>query len=227
MEMVLVSDRTTIAERLHAMVASDLRPVRRRWSPAHRLVLLAPLAVVGARLAERAYGRSDLAMLGVVNAWGLSAIQWVLGLIVLGVALRLAVPGHTVSRRTVLVTLASAVVAISAITAITYLLHPTVPRPGRYWHVWYYCVTGSLQLSLPLLILSTILVARSFPTNPAGIGALCGLGAGVVTDAGWRLTCWVSAPAHVLGAHFVAVALAGLSGAVLSSVLDRWRWRSR
>ncbi len=43
--------------------------------------------------------------------------------------------------------------------------------------------------------------------------------AGLMADAGWRLFCHFSEPAHVLGAHLLAIIAAGLCGAVLAPVL--------
>ncbi len=42
-----------------------------------------------------------------------------------------------------------------------------------------------------------------------------------MADAGWRLFCHFSAPAHVFGAHIAAVAASGLAGAVLAVQLAR------
>jgi hypothetical protein len=55
------------------------------------------------------------------------------------------------------------------------------------------------------------------------VGALVGLGAGLVTDAGWRTFCHVSDPWHVLSAHLAAVlALCG-TGAAAAAVLSHHR----
>ena len=43
--------------------------------------------------------------------------------------------------------------------------------------------------------------SRAFPLRPRIAGALYGLGAGLMADAGWRLFCHFSNPAHVFGAH--------------------------
>lgn len=46
-----------------------------------------------------------------------------------------------------------------------------------------------------------VLAARAYPTRPVVAGALLGLGAGLMANAGWRLFCHFSEPAHVLSAH--------------------------
>lgn len=47
-------------------------------------------------------------------------------------------------------------------------------------------------------------------------GAVLGLGAGLMADAGWRLFCHFSEPGHVLPAHLGGVVLAMVAGILLS-----------
>ncbi|HUQ88064.1 MAG TPA: NrsF family protein, partial [Vicinamibacterales bacterium] len=58
------------------------------------------------------------------------------------------------------------------------------------------------------------LAARAYPTRPAIAGALLGLGAGLMADAGWRIFCHFSEPAHVLSAHLAAVLMSTLIGSL-------------
>jgi len=46
-----------------------------------------------------------------------------------------------------------------------------------------------------------VLAARAYPTRPVVAGALLGVGAGLMANAGWRLFRHFSEPAHVLSAH--------------------------
>jgi hypothetical protein len=64
--------------------------------------------------------------------------------------------------------------------------------------------------------LGSVLAARAYPTRPALAGALIGLGAGLIADAGWRIFCHFSEPAHVLSAHLAAVVISAVIGAVVS-----------
>jgi len=50
--------------------------------------------------------------------WGLSGLQWTIGLLVLAIALRRAIPGYAMSRRSVSIACAGAVVATLAITGV-------------------------------------------------------------------------------------------------------------
>ena len=83
------------------------------------------------------------------------------------------------------------------------------------------CFAGSLASALPLVALAGALAARAFPLRPAVAGALYGLGAGLIADAGWRLFCEFGAPSHVLVAHLGAVVAASGTGAALALVLAR------
>jgi len=70
------------------------------------------------------------------------------------------------------------------------------------------------------------LAARAFPLRPRLAGALYGIGAGLMADAGWRLFCHFSGPAHVLGAHTLGVIVTGLLGTVWATRLFRSRHHS-
>jgi hypothetical protein len=73
--------------------------------------------------------------------------------------------------------------------------------------------------ALPAVALASILAARAYPLRPAVAGALLGLGAGLMADAGWRLFCHFSEPAHVLSAHLGGVLLSMCLGAVMAKRL--------
>ena len=77
------------------------------------------------------------------------------------------------------------------------------------------CVAGLLTSALPAIAGAAVLATRAFPTRPTVVGALAGLGAGLMADAGWRLFCHYSEPTHVLGTHLTAVMLASIAGALL------------
>ena len=220
----MTSADMTTHERVRRIVAQDLRPVRPLPRPGRRALVAVPVALLVAVLAAFRYGpRDDFNRLGAIVTWGFSGLQWTVGLLVLALALRQAIPGYGVSRRVLLTVGALAASAILTITAVTYRAHPTFVPPSLAWPMWYLCFLGPLEFGTPLLIVASILAARAFPTNPAAVGALCGLAAGVVADSGWRLTCWITVPAHVLGTHALAVAAMVICGAALGTLIDRLR----
>jgi Negative regulator of sigma F len=221
MEARTVNSAATTQQRVRRAIADDLRPVRPLWSPLRRVIVLLPVAIVLALFAASKYGpRKDAALLGGLVTWGLSSLEWTLGLLLLGVGLRHAVPGYGMSRRRLVILCGVTVAVILSITFVTYAIHPTFVPTTRQWRVWTLCVLGPLEFGVPLLLVASVLSARAFPTRPAAVGALCGFAAGIVVDSGWRLTCWISDPTHVFGAHFLALTAMVAIGAGLSTAID-------
>jgi len=214
---------TDTRDRVRRIVAADLRPVRPLWSPARRALLLWPFALLLAVLASLTYGlREDAGQLGPALTWGASAIEWLLGLMVIAVALRHAVPGTEGGYRRFVCWCALAVIVVSVTTVVTYTAHPTFVPPSGGWPVWRACVIGPLEYSVPLLIVAIVLVLRSFPTYPVLSGTLAGLGAGLAIDSGWRLTCSFTSLQHVFGAHGLAFMAVTLVGALVGGGVDRY-----
>jgi hypothetical protein len=105
-------------------------------------------------------------------------------------------------------------------TLLTARMAPmTVPQ--GLWVRWAWeCFGMAAIVGAPVLAAVGWLAARALPARPAVAGALYGLGAGLVADAGARLFCWVSEPAHVLLSHGAAIlALSGL-GAAMALLVD-------
>jgi hypothetical protein len=113
-----------------------------------------------------------------------------------------------------------------AVTFVTWRGSATVVPPGHVALFWTVCFTRPVMIGFPVMAIALALAWRAYPLRAALVGALAGLGAGLMTDAGWRTFCHVSDPVHVLSAHLAAVlALAG-AGAVIATLLARRRSRS-
>ncbi len=218
----MISAQATHDRVVHA-VAADLRPVRPLLSPARRAAALIPVALVVAAVAFKSYGRADLRQLGPAITWGLSAVQWALGLLILALAFREATPGSALSRRVLWLVGIATSVLIVVITLITFAAHPTFTPRSTTLMLDYLCVVGSVLSGLPLLAIAAFFAVRAFPTTPVRAGGLCGLATGVVVDSGWRLTCWITTPAHVLTAHVLAVAGLMACGAIVVGGWDKLR----
>ena len=108
------------------------------------------------------------------------------------------------------------IVLAIAVTLASWEASPVILQRG-WWTVWVLCLSGSAATALPVVALASVLVARAYPTRPAVAGLLLGIGAGVIADAGWRMFCHFSEPAHVLSAHLGGVAVAALAGLVASA----------
>ena len=92
-----------------------------------------------------------------------------------------------------------------AVTFVTWQGSATVVPPGRVGLYWTVCFTRPVLIGFPVMAIALALAWRAYPLRAALVGALAGLGAGLMTDAGWRTFCHVSDPVHVLSAHLAAV----------------------
>jgi hypothetical protein len=207
---------------LREAIARDLQPVRPLARPAVRALWLSPLALVLLVASAAAFGlRRDSPSLGIVLTWGASIVQMILGLALIAAALREAVPGTSLTRRALGIAFATAAIAVATVTWATWTVSPTRIVPWAVLYVWRVCFGATILTALPALAFSGWLVARAFPLRPRFAGALFGLGSGLLADAGWRLFCHFSDPAHVFGAHTAAVALVCVLGVVTASSLTR------
>jgi hypothetical protein len=213
-----------LPDTLRAVIEPDLRPVRPLPQPEVRLAWVTPWAVLLLVLAVVLFGlRQDARALGPFLTWGASALQMTLGLVVVLAALREAVPGTTLPRRVIGVVAGTAAIAVVGLTWLTWSTSPTTIRPAAVTFVWRVCVVGSMLTALPVLAVSGWLVARAFPLRPRLAGALYGLGAGLMADAGWRLFCHYSDPLHVFGAHTLAVVVTMVVGMLVAVRVRRDR----
>lgn len=213
---------------LRAAIAADLRAVHPLPPPAVRAAWLAPIAVILLGAAAIVFGiRPDARRLGWMLTWGASSLETLLALALVIVALREAVPGTTLSRRALMAAFAGAIGAAAAITWLTWSTSPIrLGRdPGAF--VWRVCFGATLASAMPPLAVCAALVARAFPLRPAVAGALYGLASGLMADAGWRIFCHFSDPAHVFGAHIAAVAVTTILGAFTAHALSRSSARFR
>ena len=216
------NDISIVPPALRSAIEADLRPVQPLASPWRRVLWLAPVALVLLVISAAVFGlRVDSPDLGLPLTWGASILQMLVGLAVMGFALREAVPGTLLTRRTAGLVLATGIVLILAITWTTWATSQTFVPPRINTAVWVICVLGTIVGALPALLIAAWLVRRAYPLRPALAGALYGLGAGLLSDAGWRLFCHFSDPNHVVGAHMLAVLMVAVAGAGLAKVLNR------
>jgi len=210
---------------LHRHLGS-LGPVAPLWTPVRRAQMLTPLVILVTVASPLLLGvRLDLAAYAPVMTWGLTALQTFLGVWLLILGLEEAIPGRNVSTPRLGSTAVLAAALLIAITLLTDSASHTRVPIGREFSWWLECIIGSMVLAAPLLLTATVLAARAFSTRPAVTGALCGLSADLLADAGWRLNCRVSDPTHVIGAHALAVVGTVALGVALACLVDLRRWR--
>jgi hypothetical protein len=209
-------------------IVSTLAPVRPLARPSRRILILVPLGLVLAATAPMVNGtRGDLAAQAPFLTWGVTAVQSLLGLWLLALGFREAVPGCNVSSRALGLASAFTAMLVVTVTLLTNAASPTVVPVGREWRDWIECVVAPTLLGAPFMIVATLMAVRAFPTRPAIAGGLCGLSAGLLSDAGWRLSCWISNPVHIAESHAVAMLILAAAGALLAVAIDAHRWRPR
>ena len=169
--------------------------------------------------------RGDAPVLGAWWSWGVSILQLLAGLLIVGLALREAVPGLGLSGRALLAALVGGAVVVVGVTLGTFTVSPTAGPPGTQWPFFGTCLRHSALLGAPAVVVAGWLAARALPLRPWLTGALYGLGAGLMTDAAWRLFCNVSSPGHVLSAHGGAVLALTLLGMAVATGAERLRGR--
>jgi hypothetical protein len=212
---------------LRDAIRSDLDGVRHLRSPGIRALALAPLAAATLVCAVLVFSlRRDASVLGVSLTWGASALQALLGLWLIALALRNAVPGREVRLRA-FVTAMAIVLGFSAVLTLQTWRTSPVGLRNAWAQISAICFAGTWVTALPLLAGAVLLVARAYPTRPWATGLLAGLGAGAAADAGWRLFCHFSQPAHVFWSHTAGMIAAGVAGAVLSNAFASHRQSRR
>lgn len=208
-------------------IVGSLTPVRPLPTPSQRVWTIVPLGLLLAATAPLVNGqRGDLGDYAPLLTWGATGLQALVGLWLLALGFREAVPGRNLSWRALALATALTTSLLLGVTLVTNAASATVVPAGREWQYWAECVFWPMALGAPFMILATLMAVRAFPTRPAITGALCGMSAGLLSDAGWRLSCWISEPTHIVGSHgLAALALAG-AGSLLAVAADVPRWSS-
>jgi hypothetical protein len=211
----------SVPTELRAQLAANYRAVKPLPSPLARAMWVAPFAAL-ALLAPPTYFnvRSDVHQLGWMLGWGASLLQAGLGFIVIAAALRESVPGRAWTAPALTAWIVIPIAVVLAVTLASWQLS-LMPLQRRFWFVGAVCLSSSAATALPVVAMANVLAARAYPTRPAIMGLLLGLGAGLVADAGWRMFCHFSEPSHVLPAHAGGVAAAAIIGAALAVTLGK------
>lgn len=221
-----MTQTTQMPAALRDRLAADYHPVRPLAAPSARMLWLLPVATLALLAAPVVFDvRADAVRLGWLGLWGASGLQVVMGLALMVAALREAVPGRGWTATASALWLAVPLAFVVLVTLNSWQSSPALVRNG-WWFVGVLCFGGSFASGLPVVALASVLAARAYPTRPALAGALLGLGAGLVADAGWRVFCHFSEPAHVLSAHVGAVVMSMLAGSWLASAICRVPRRS-
>jgi hypothetical protein len=208
-------------------VRASCEPVRPLASPSRRILALVPLALIlflGPPMYH--HWRENFAQLPSWASWGLSALESLGGIALMGLALRQAVPGMTARPRWMVLALAAGVLLFTCVSLTTAIVLPTPLRDPDSWaQLAWECVIMELLFAIPSLVISAWLVARALPMRPALTGAAYGLAVGLMTDAGMRLYCWIDQPLHVFAGHGGTLLLGTIGGASMAALIERAKYR--
>ena len=209
-----------IPHALRSAIEADLRPVRPLATPSRRALALLPLGIV-LLIGMPAFWVwfRHITVLAPWPWWSFSPLETAAGLVVLAAAFREAVPGRELPgiALSALVAVAwTGFLAINLASAVAVdVQSETVVRWIRD------CIAMTATFSVPALAIPAWLVSRALPNRPAVTGALCGLGVGLMSDAGLRMLCWNGEQVHVLAAHGGAIAMLMALGAASAVVVER------
>lgn len=215
-----MSDHVPLPDSLRRAVAADLQPVRPLPAPWLRVLWAVPLGIAIAAVTLLYFGtRPDFEGLGDLLTWVPVLLQAALGLAVLTLALHETVPGLKLARPVVFAVCVAALAVHLAANVILWLRDPM--GYGDFLHSFVLCVRYEFLIGVPFLALITYLAAKALPVRPSVVGALAGIGAGVISDASWRMICYVSVPAHFLTAHLGGIVVLGGTGYLLGWLFER------
>jgi hypothetical protein len=205
-------------------VRRDLAPVRPLRRPMVRALFVLPVGLALMFGLPSYWGlRENVGALSTWASWGLSALEGAAGLLIVGAALTEAVPGRRFSARAVTLTIGTGVLVPLAITLATYWMLPAVGPASTAVRSAFECFDMIVVWAVPAVAVPAWLAARAWPERPAVAGAFYGLGTGVMADAGARLFCWISSPAHVIVSHGLALLAVTAAGAAAGALIDRAR----
>jgi hypothetical protein len=209
---------------LRELVAREFRPVTPLRKPWMRASVMLPCAVLLLIAAPVIFGlREDAARLGWGLTWGASLLQIGVGMWLVALALREAVPGRALPRSVIGTALGLVLASIGTVTLVTWVVSPIKITTESVAYVSLFCFVHTLLAAVPVIALVGALVARASPLRPRVAGVLAGAAGGLLSDAGWRLFCHYSDPLHVLPTHLGAVVAAALLGLVCGFAFRR-RW---
>jgi hypothetical protein len=168
-------------------------------------------------------------------AWGASAAQFVLAIVLVWIAAHESTPAGRLPRQMVYFAAVAAFLVVVFVTLVTFSTSPAnepllrVPARvnemlrGSPWIMGFSCGIGSTVAGGILVLLFIWMFRNSLATRATVAGALYGAGAGLAINAGWRIACPVSTPWHALGAHGAAIIATVVLGALLGRFLGNRR----
>lgn len=208
----MIEPRIDVPTAMADVIRADMAAVRPLASPARRLAYVMPLAALAVGTPFAYFRLRDLEALGLTLGWVPVALQLLLAIGLLGLALREAIPGLRVSAVGAVALCLGAYTLQILVNLGIYLSLPLAGGERTSLDMWFACFRLESAIGLPILLAVVWMVARALPQRPLLAGFLAGSGAGLAAEASWRLICYDSTPVHVLLGHTGGVLLLGLTG---------------
>ena len=217
----------TLPDSLRSAVENDLEPVRPLPAAWRRALWVAALAVaVCAAVLAMMPLRSDLGGMPLWLGWGCSFVELLMGVGLVCLALREAVPGSSAPLGAVTGAIALGMTMQVVVAIATWMYSPGMAVEGWALSGGIGCLKHDTAMALPTFVLTLWLVARALPLRAPLAGVLGGAGAGLAADAIIHLLCPVSDLRHVLLWHTGTMVLLMLVGWIFGRIWQSLRWRS-
>lgn len=218
-----------LPDELRRAVEDNFKPVRPLppvWMRTLQAVAIAAFGLTAIVIVFKLSLRPDMDQLPMWLGWGCTTLQMVVGVVLLGMALREAVPGAGVPTGAAALAVGTGVLMQVLVGIATWMHSPGMPfAPGRGVKIGVTCATHDAGFALPALVVTLWLVFRALPLRPSVAGLLGGTGAAVTADAMTHVLCPMSDLRHVLVWHTGVIFGLMVIGWVAGVLWERARYR--
>lgn len=213
---------------LRDRIAGDLRPVRPlhpAWQRALVVAVVATLVLTSTLFGLKLQLRPDMDMLPVWLGWGCTLLELLVGILIVGLALREAVPGSAPPTRLARTAVVTGLLIQVLVGVATWMHSPGIPLEGDWLARSVGCLAHDTTLVLPTFVVTLWLVFRALPMRAPIAGLLGGVGSAMTGDAITHLLCPMSDLRHVLLWHTGAIFGFMALGWFVGILWERFRWR--
>ena len=218
----------SLPDSLREAIGKDLQPVRPLppvWVRTLFAVAVAAVCLGVLIVVFKLSLRPDMDQIPMWLSWGCTLIQLTIGVVLLGMALREAVPGHGVPAGMVATAVGTGVLMQILVGIATWMHSPGMPYiPGQALQKGIGCASHDTALALPALVVTLWLVFRALPLRPSVAGLLGGTGAAVTADAVIHILCPMSDLRHVLVWHTGVIIGLLVIGSVAGKLWEKRRF---
>lgn len=219
-----------MSDKLRRAIETDLAPVRPLPPVWRRTLVVAACATLVFVVTLIVIPlRSDMPTLPLWLSWGASVLELLVGLLLIGLALREAVPGCAIGRGPAAAAVLTALALQVAVGLGSWLFSPGMP-PDAVSRIsaigsGMSCLSHDASLALPTFVVTLLLIVRALPLRPSMAGLLGGGGAALTADAVTHLLCPMTDLDHVLVWHSGAIVIFMAAGWALGLLWERLRDR--